>query len=64
MLFTHKHAVIAESLLGQALHYLDGQWPKLTRYVDDDSYPIDKAMVSYCTSYRFWSGVVFPALIE
>jgi len=41
LLLTHKHAVIAESLLGQALHYLDGQWPKLTRYVDDGSYPID-----------------------
>jgi transposase len=41
LLLTHKHTVMKESLLGQALHYLDGQWPKLTRYVEDGSYPID-----------------------
>lgn len=41
LLLTHLHAVIPESLLGKALHYLHGQWPKLTCYVEDGSYPID-----------------------
>ena len=30
-----------KSLLGKALHYAQGQWPKLERFVKDGSYPID-----------------------
>lgn len=29
MALTHLHSVAPSSLLGEALHYLDGQWPKL-----------------------------------
>ena len=38
---THQHAVLPASLLGKAIHYLLGQWPKLIRYVDDGAFPID-----------------------
>ena len=38
---THQHAVLPASLLGKAIHYLLGQWPKLIRFVDDGLYPID-----------------------
>ena len=41
LLLTHLHAVMPESLLGKALHYLSAQWPKLSRFVEDGSYPID-----------------------
>lgn len=37
----HLHAVRPESLLGQALHYLSAQWPKLVRFLKDGRYPID-----------------------
>lgn len=51
LLLAHLHAVVPGSALGKALHYLSAQWPKLARFVQDGSYPIDKAMVSYCTSF-------------
>jgi len=41
LLLTHLHNVLPQSLLGKALHYLHGQWPKLMRYVEDGCYPID-----------------------
>jgi transposase len=41
LLLTHLHSVLPQSLLGRALHYLQGQWPKLTRFVQDGRYPID-----------------------
>jgi len=41
MLLTHLHSVVPTSLLGKALHYLDSQWPKLIRYVEDGTWPID-----------------------
>jgi transposase len=41
LLHQHLHAVLPGSLLGQALHYLSGQWPKLIRFLDDGRYPID-----------------------
>lgn len=41
LLLAHLHAVAPNSLLGKALHYLHGQWPKLSRFVQDGSYPID-----------------------
>lgn len=28
-------------LLGKALHYLAGQWPKLNRYIENEAWPID-----------------------
>ena len=41
LLLTHLHAVAPSSLLGKALHYLQAQWPKLIRYVEDGAWPID-----------------------
>ena len=41
LLQTHLHNVVPNSEFGKALHYLAGQWPKLIRFVDDGSYPID-----------------------
>jgi len=41
LLLAHLHSVLPGSLLGQALHYLSEQWPKLVRFVDDGSFPID-----------------------
>ena len=41
LLQTHLHAVAPKTLLGRALHYAKGQWPKLERFVKDGSYPID-----------------------
>jgi len=41
MLLVHLHAVVPNSLLGKALHYLSTQWPKLIRYVENGAWPID-----------------------
>lgn len=41
LLQRHRHSVAPNSLLGKALHYLDGQWPKLIRYVENGAWPID-----------------------
>lgn len=41
MLLQHVHAVVPNSLLGKALHYLSAQWPKLIRYVENGAWPID-----------------------
>jgi transposase len=41
LLLAHLHTVVPGSSLGKALHYLSAQWPKLSRYVGDGSYPID-----------------------
>jgi hypothetical protein len=32
--------VVPQSLLGKALTYLHGQWPKLIRYVENGNWPI------------------------
>ncbi len=41
LLIAHRGRVLPQSLLGRALHYLEGEWPKLVRFVDDGRYPID-----------------------
>jgi transposase len=41
LLLAQLHSVLPGSLLGQALHYLSAQWPKLARFVEDGNYPID-----------------------
>ncbi|QNU60813.1 IS66 family transposase [Vreelandella titanicae] len=33
--------VLPKSALGKALHYLDHQWPRLTRFLDDGLIPLD-----------------------
>jgi len=40
-LLANLHGVLPGSLLGKALHYMAGQWPKLVRFVDDGNYPMD-----------------------
>jgi transposase len=41
LLLANLHAVAPSTLLGQALHYLHGQWPKLIRFVDNGAWPLD-----------------------
>ena len=41
MLLQHLHTVVPGSLLGKALHYLSSQWPKLIRFADNGTWPID-----------------------
>lgn len=41
LLLRHLHSVVPNSLLGKALHYLSAQWPKLIRYVENGTWPID-----------------------
>ena len=40
MLVEHLPGVVPSSLLGKALQYLSGQWPKLVRYVENGTLPI------------------------
>jgi transposase len=40
-LLTHLHATAPQSPLGKALQYLHSQWPKLIRFLDNGSYPLD-----------------------
>jgi transposase len=40
LLVEHRDAVVPGSLLGRALQYLSGQWPKLVRYVENGKWPI------------------------
>jgi transposase len=40
LLIENLHAVLPQGKLGQALHYLHGQWPKLIRYVENGTWPI------------------------
>ncbi|SHF88124.1 transposase [Modicisalibacter ilicicola DSM 19980] len=35
------HQVLPKSALGKALHYLNGQWERLTRFLDDGVIPLD-----------------------
>ena len=41
LLLANVHGLVPKSLLGQALHYLASQWPKLKRYVERGRYSID-----------------------
>ena len=41
LLLRYRHSVAPSSLLGKALHYLQRQWPKLIRYVENGTWPID-----------------------
>ncbi|MGU8077258.1 IS66 family transposase [Burkholderia pyrrocinia] len=40
MLVEHLPGVVPSSLLGKALQYMSGQWPKLVRYVGNGNWPI------------------------
>jgi len=59
LLLANVQAVVPSSLLGQALHYLSSQWPKLKRYVEDGRYSIDNnaqenAIRPFCVGRRAW----------
>jgi len=62
----HQHAVLPQSDLGKALHYTAGQWPKLTRYVQDGRWPIDNnacenAIRPFVVGRRNWLFADTPA---
>ncbi|WP_322067352.1 IS66 family transposase [Burkholderia ubonensis] len=40
MMVEHLPTVMPSSLLGKALQYMNGQWPKLVRYVENGNWPI------------------------
>lgn len=40
MLVEHLPSVVPSSLLGKALQYTNGQWPKLVRYLENSNWPI------------------------
>ena len=40
LLLTNLDSVLPQGLLGKALHYLNGQWKKLTRYIENGAWPI------------------------
>jgi transposase len=40
-LLAHLHTTAPQSPLGKAFQYLHGQWPKLIRFLDNGSYPLD-----------------------
>lgn len=59
LLLANLHGVLPKSLLGQALHYLAAQWPKLTRFVEDGRYSLDNngqenAIRPFCVGRRNW----------
>lgn len=41
LMLSHLHSVPPTSLLGLALHYLQGQWHKLVRFVQNGAWPLD-----------------------
>ncbi|WP_455285995.1 IS66 family transposase [Cupriavidus necator] len=52
-------AVVPGSLLGKALNYMHGQWPKLVRYVENGNWPIsnnpcENAIRPFCVGRRSW----------
>ncbi|MHA6868719.1 IS66 family transposase, partial [Ralstonia pseudosolanacearum] len=59
LLLQHLHTVLPQSLFGRALHYLYGQWPKLTRYVENGAWPIsnnpcENAIRPFVVGRRNW----------
>jgi transposase len=56
---TSLDQVIPKSTLGKALHYLDGQWNRLTRFLDDgliplDNNPAENAIRPYVVGRKNW----------
>lgn len=59
LLLENLHAVAPSSLLGEALHYLHSQWPKLIRFLDNgawplDSNPVENAIRPFVVGRRSW----------
>lgn len=56
---TAIHKVPPKSLTGQALTYMDGQWPKLVRFLDDpviglDTNPVENAIRPFALGRKAW----------
>ena len=54
-----RPTVAPKTALGKALHYLDHQWPRLIRYLDNGRYPIDnnpveKAIRPFAIDRKAW----------
>jgi transposase len=58
-LILHRQKVPDGSATAKAIDYSLNRWEALTRYLDDRNLPIDKAMISYCTSLvgLSWAGM-------
>jgi transposase len=59
LMLEHSPGVVPNSLLGKALTYLHGQWPKLIRYVEDGNWPIsnnpcENSIRPFCLGRRGW----------
>lgn len=59
LLLKHLHRVAPSSLLGEAMHYMHGQWPKLVRFLDSgtwplDSNPVENAIRPFVVGRRSW----------
>jgi transposase len=58
-LILHRQKVPEGSATAKAIDYSLKRWEALMRYLDDGDLPIDKAMISYCTSLvgLSWAGM-------
>jgi len=59
LLLTHLRSIAPSSLLGEALHYLHGQWPKLVRFLDNGTWPLgsnpaENAIRPFVVGRRSW----------
>lgn len=59
LLDEHLHTTLPKGLLGKALNYMAGQWPKLNRYVENPAWPIDNnpcenSIRPSCLGRRAW----------
>jgi hypothetical protein len=55
----HLPNVVPGSLLGKALNYMQGQWPKLVRYIENGDWaisnnPCENAIRPFCLGRRGW----------
>ncbi|WP_415869307.1 IS66 family transposase [Burkholderia ubonensis] len=59
MLIEHRPAVVPGGMFGKALQYLNGQWPKLVRYIENGDWPIsnnlcENAIRPFVVGRRGW----------
>ncbi|MBN3723701.1 IS66 family transposase [Burkholderia sp. Ac-20379] len=59
LMIEQSPGVVPQSLLGKALTYLHGQWPKLVRYVENGNWPIsnnpcENSIRPFCVGRRGW----------